>query len=179
MIELIMNKYSFWIIPDNDFYAELEEIIAKYSAEYKAPVFTPHITIHNPVVSDDKAVVRKVQEAAQKLSPFEIQVGPVEFSTTYFQSVFVRMKTSAELLTAHMTLKESLGVTNDFVFMPHMSLVYGNFSMQVRAQIAREIKILIKSFQAKKITIARADSSDPKDWGIVAEVKLGAKTATT
>ncbi|OGJ15625.1 MAG: hypothetical protein A2632_00370 [Candidatus Pacebacteria bacterium RIFCSPHIGHO2_01_FULL_46_16] len=167
-----MNEFSFWIIPENELYQELENVIVKYSAEYASPIFIPHLTLHNPIVSTDEQILVAVREAARKIHPFEIQVGAVECSTTYFQSVFVRMKTSAALLTAHMVLKDALGVTEEFVFMPHVSLVYGDFDMTVRDKMAREITITGKSFQAEKITVVRADSRDPKDWDVVGSVSL-------
>lgn len=168
-----MKKFSFWIILENNLYQEIEEVVAKYSKEYNSPVFVPHMTLHNPVVSTDEEVVRKVKQVVRKIKPFEIEVGDVEFSTTYFQCVFVRMKTSADLLNAHLSLKDALGVKEEHVFMPHGSLVYGNFDMETREKIANEIKLKGIKFMANKITIVRADSSDPKDWDVVEQVPLG------
>ncbi len=168
-----MSTFSFWIIPENDFYQELESVIAKYSKEYGYPIFPPHLSLHPALTADEVTLVGQVKEAARKILPFEMQVGPVECSTTYHQSVFVRLRTSAELLTAHMTLKQALGVTEKFVFMPHISLVYGDFDMHLRDSIAQKITLTGTSFQATAITLVREDSPEPNDWNIVERISLG------
>jgi 2'-5' RNA ligase len=165
-----MTKFSFWLIPENDLYQELEQVIVENAEKSSSPVFVPHVTLHGPVVSTDKQVVVDVRRAISEIKPFEVQVGDAEFSTTYFQCVFARIRTSAELLNAHLALRNSLGVEEDHVFMPHASLVYGDFDMKIRERIAKEIKLKITHFMASKITIVRADSADPKEWGVVDEV---------
>jgi len=168
-----MKKFSFWIIPENDFYQEIEEVVIKYSKEYNSPVFVPHMTLHGSVISTDEDVVRRVEQVASKIKPFEIKIGEVEFSTTYFQCIFVRMKVNAKLLEAHLALKDVLDFKESHVFMPHGSLVYGDFDMETREKIAKEIKLKGIRFMANKITIVRADSSDPKEWDVVDQVSLG------
>jgi len=167
-----MKKFGFWIIPENNFYQELEKVIQKYGKKYNSPIFTPHMSLHGVVESTDKRVVEIVEKAANKIKPFKIEVGNVEFSTTYFQCVFVRTKTNAKLLDAHLTIRKGFNFQEKHVFMPHASLVYGDFDMETREKISQEIKLLEKNFKARKITIVRADSSKPKDWEIIKQVKL-------
>ena len=167
-----MKKYSFWLIPENDLYQDIEKVIVKYTGEYGSPVFVPHVTTHSTVVSTDKQVVNDVQRAISEIESFEVQVGDVEFSTTYFQCVFARIKTSAELLNTHLSLQDALEGEKNHVFMPHASLLYGDFDMQTRENIAKEIRLKTSSFMANKITIVRADSRDPKDWSVVSQVSF-------
>lgn len=167
-----MKSFGFWIVPENDVYQELDALIKQYSNEYDAPVFMPHMTIHGPVSSTEKKVVKDVKRSVSNIKPFKIQIGDVEFSTTYFQCVFVRMRTSAHMLDTHLALKKGLGYTDSHVFMPHVSLVYGEFNMSTREKIASKVKLRSTHFIARKIIIARADSRDPKDWEIVEQVSL-------
>ena len=87
-------------------------------------------------------------------------------------SMFARMRTSADLVNAHLILKDALSVEEQHVFMPHASLVYGDFDMVVREKLAHEIKLKSKNFTAEKITIVRANSRDPKEWNIVEQVSI-------
>jgi len=168
-----MSKFGFWIIPENELYQELDDLIKKYSKEYGSPTFVPHMTIHGAVdTTSDQEVVEDVRQAVQDIKPFEINVGEVEFSTTFFQCVFARMKTSAPLLDTHLALRRNLGYKESHVFMPHASLVYGDFNMKTREKIASEIVLKETHFMASKITIVRADSNDPKDWEIVEQVNI-------
>lgn len=167
-----MNKFSFWLIPDNDLYKELKEVTQKYGKEYNSPVFEPHVSMHSSVASTDQKVVEDVRRAISAIKSFEVKLGDVEFSSTYFQCIFARIKTSAELLNTHLALKDSLSYKKDHVFMPHAGLVYGDFDMQTREKIAKKINLKTTHFTARKLTIVRADSRDPKDWGILEQVNF-------
>ncbi len=168
-----MQKYGFWIIPENTSYQELEKIIEEYGLKYNSPLFTPHMTIHGVISSTDEEVIKIVEEVSKKIKPFELEIGEVEFSSTYHQCILARVKTSANLFNVYMFLRKAFGVEVKHVFMPHMSLVYGDFNMEEREKIAKEIKIKNRSFEAKKITIVRADSPDPENWKFVKQVTLG------
>lgn len=167
-----MKKYGFWIFPENELYQEIESIIRKYSTAHKTPFFPPHLTIHGVVDSTDTKVIETTQGAVKNIQPFELELGDVEFSNTYFQSIFVRVKTSAKLLSAHMAISQGFGITEPKTYMPHISLVYGDFPMSKREKIAAEITLRNRKFTASKITIVRADTADPADWDTVGTVKL-------
>lgn len=167
-----MTKFSFWIIPENDVYQEFNKIITKYSDTYTSPKFVPHMTIHGVVESTDKKVVETIHKAVNNIKKFEVEIGAVEFSTTYFQCIFARIKTNAKLFNTHLTIKNAFNINDNNVFMPHASLVYGDFDMETREKIIQEIEIKNNSFMASKITIVRADTSNPKDWAIVDQVPL-------
>lgn len=166
------KKYGFWVIPENKTYQVFERIIRKYSKKYNAPMFVPHMTIHGVIESTEEKVVRGVKKVADKIRPFEVQVGEVEFSTTYFQCVFARIKTNAKLLNTYLALRDSLEFTEKHVFMPHASLVYGDFDMETREKISKEIEFSNEKFMVNKITIVKADSRDPKNWHIVEQVQV-------
>lgn len=104
-----MNKYGFWVVPENEAYGEMQEVITKYSNEYKTPLFIPHMTIHTAVPSTDDQVVRDIKMAAENIKPFKLTVGRIESSTTPFQCVFARINTDANLLNAHLILRDTLG----------------------------------------------------------------------
>ncbi|MDA1079158.1 MAG: 2'-5' RNA ligase family protein [bacterium] len=167
-----MNKYSFWLVPTNETRQKLQTVVEEYAKIYDSPTFVPHVTICSPIESTDEEVVEAVKRAVADTNPFEVKFADVEFSTTYFQCVFVRAKTTAALLQTHLAIKDAFHDTREHVFMPHASLVYGNFAMKPREKIAQEITLSGLSFFANAVTIVRADTSDPKDWDVVAEVEL-------
>lgn len=167
-----MHKYSIWIIPEKPAYDELADVIYDLAATYDEPTFSPHITLCGNVQSTDENVERIVREAAESFSPFELEFGPVEFSTTYFQCVLVRVKTSAKLINLHLAIKHAFAIEQEHVYMPHMSLLYSNMDMQGREAVMRVTAIRSVSAPATAITIVRADSPDPKTWGVFATIPL-------
>jgi len=148
-----MRKYGFWIIPENEVYDEMQEAITKYSSKYKTPSFKPHMTIHTVVSSTDERVVKDTKKAVAKINPFKLTVGNIEFSTTFFQCVFARINTNANLMNAHLALREHLKYKDKHVYMPHASLVYGDLDMETREKICSEIKLKGKEFTANTLLL--------------------------
>ncbi len=165
-----MNKYGFWITPDGEVFAELQKTINELASRYTAPTFSPHMTLHGVVESTDSQVVEKVQNAIKNTQPFKLELGVVEFSTTYFQCVFVRIKTNANLVNAHLELRNAFDSPANHVFMPHASLLYSDMNMEEREKVSNSITITESSFVANEVTIVRADESNPKTWEVVAKV---------
>ena len=165
-----MTNYTLWLIPENELREELEEIIARYAKKYHSPVFIPHITLYSGVLSTNEVVTEKLRNVAKNIHPFKLELGNVAFSTTYFQSVLVRVKTTAKLLNTHLAIKKAFDIQEQHVYMPHMSLVYGDFDMETREKIASEIKIKNRQFMGKKIAVVNGDSDDPADWVLVDQI---------
>lgn len=167
-----MSKYGFWIIPDGETYESLRATINHLAEQHSAPIFSPHMTIHGVVESTDDQIIKKVQRAAKHIFQFKLELGLVEFSSTYFQCIFVRLKTTAPLFNAHLELRKAFGITEKHVYMPHASLLYSDMSMNEREKVTQSIKLKPSSFTAKAISIVRADQHDPATWEVVAKIPL-------
>ncbi len=163
------NLYSLWITPSGQLKTGLQKIINSLADEYNSPKFEPHMTLLGDVEMDLESMVEKTKALASKLAPFQVELGQASFSTTYFQSVFVRVKASAQLMRANLAAKEIFEQDNN-VFMPHISLLYGDHDMELREEIASKISLPeTKLFEADKIIITPS-TQDPKDWEHLAEV---------
>lgn len=167
-----MKKYSIWINPQGSAQNELTQIIQTLAKEYHGPIFSPHLTLCGGLESTDDEVEEKAFKAVKNISPFSLEFGPVEFSTTYFQCVLIRIKTTAKLVNTHLALKKSFGIEEEHVFMPHISLLYSKMDMEKREQAAQSVQVKTKSFTANEITITRADSPDPQTWKVVKTIPL-------
>lgn len=168
-----MIRYSLWIIPENESQLEMQQVVKKYSQQFGYTQFTPHVTLYEVSGREEQEVIEGVKQIASEIEPFELEFGDVEFSTTYFQSVFLRVKTVAHLLNAHLKLRMKFNSDDNHVYMPHISLVYGEHDMETKEEIAKEIKINSKGFKAEKISIVKSTSNDPKDWHVIEQVKFG------
>lgn len=163
-------KYSIWIIPPPPLFDELNEIIHDLSSKYQSPIFTPHMTVLGSVDEKLDTIQRAIKKSIVGLDKLSLSLGPVSFSTTYFQSVFVRINSTAHLMNVNLGLKKHLHVENN-VFMPHISLLYGNHDMELREKITREIKIQNFLFVVHKIDIIQG-KPEPSEWKSVATVPL-------
>lgn len=166
-----MARYTLWVVPAEPVKSILQKIILDLSKKYKTPNFEPHMTLLGDIEVSEEEILAGTKKLASMLKPFNLALGEVSFSTTYFQSVFVRVKSNAKLMQANLLAKQIFNLPNN-LFMPHVSLMYGVDDMETREKIAAEIKLPADlSFQADKIIIIPT-TKDPKDWHHLAEIPL-------
>ena len=159
-------------MPDAKTQAVLQEIVNELSNKYDFPNFEPHATLLGDIEIDLELLKEKTTELAKQFRPFEVTLGKVEISTTYWRYVFVRVDTSGELVDLNMKARELIDPMPDDIFMPHISLAYGEDDAYKRQQIADEIKLPNLSFMIDKIVITPADPN-PTKWKHLSEIKLG------
>ncbi len=167
----MLNLYSLWIIPSPDTKKRLKKIIIKLSKKYDGPVFEPHMTLLGNIQSEESECVKNTKVLASQIKPFSITFGDISFSTTYFQSVFLRIKSSAELMEVNLRAKKLFNLNNN-VFMPHISLLYGNFDMKMREKVSSRIHLPDKlSFKVKQI-IVTPSTENPSEWKHLTEIGI-------
>ncbi len=166
-------KYHICIIPSEPVFSELDNVISSLAEKYNAPVFHPHLTILSSVEKSLQEIQQTIERAVVNFEPWQLSLGPVSFSTTYFQSVFVRVNSIAPLMNINLSLKKAFGFENS-VYMPHISLLYGDHDMKTREKITKEITIKNSTFTAYKVAII-PDDSDPINWKPIATITFGEK----
>lgn len=165
------KQYSLWIAPSRKVQEEVAETITGLSKRLNSPNFEPHVTLIGQFESEEKEAVDQIKKLASSIKPFVIEFSEISFSTTYFQSVFLRVKSSSELMEANLKAKKMLSLKND-VFMPHMSITYGNQTMKERERITSEIKMPENdSFMFNKLILVLT-SDEPKEWKQISRVEL-------
>jgi hypothetical protein len=169
-----MDRLSFWLLPPKTIQDLYQPIIDSLSQKLKTPKFEPHIsiTIAVSLKGEDKSILQMVEKAVKNIRPIPVEFSEVSVSTTYFQCVFARVKPSLEIFQAYQLVKSSLRHADPSMYVPHMSLVYGNLDLSQRFEIAKSIKLPATKFLADRIGVVNADSLDPKTWKRVAEFEL-------
>ena len=166
-------KYSIWIIPPEPIFSQLSRIINETSYKYNSPVFEPHLTILGNIDHELGEIKQTVEKIVSDLDDLNLSFGPVSFSTTYFQSVLIRINSTAKLMQLHFDIKKLLKNEN-IVYMPHISLMYGNHDMETREKIALGINLRLNPFISKQIVII-PEKPEPEDWKPVAIIPFGKK----
>lgn len=166
-------KYHICIIPTEPVFSELDQIISNLFSRYDGYLFHPHMTLLSNIEKPFEEVQKAAEDAVRNLDSFNLSLGPVSFSTTYYQSVFVRVNSIAPIMNINLSLKKSLGFENS-VYMPHISLLYGDHDMETREKITNEITITNSAFIAQEIAILQ-DDPDPINWNPIAIVRFGKK----
>lgn len=164
-------RYSIWILPDNKTQQTLQRVMIEMSDRYGGPKFETHLTLLGNFLYEEAEVAAKTKQVAAQLKPFTVTLGGVEMSTTTFQCVFVRIKTTAPLFNAHLLARKELGA-EDKIFMPHISLVYGDYNMKTREKMITQIKLPPMSFEANQLCLVPSIENIDK-WQHLIEVPLG------
>lgn len=164
-------KYSIWIIPPEPIFSQLKKIIGSLSKENTAPLFDPHMTLLGNIDEDLSEIESKIRKLLTNAGGLRLELGPISFSSTYFQSVFVRVNSTAQLMQLNLDIKKALNMENS-VFMPHMSLLYGDHDMKSREEIASKIKLYRSSFDVRKVVII-PEMPNPKDWKPEVVIPIG------
>lgn len=152
---------------------KLNQVVKSLAKKYNAPVFEPHMTLLGGIQENEEMVVKRTERLVSQLRPFRLTLGKIEFSTTYFQSVFIRVNATACLMEAYIKTQKLFNKDKDTLFMPHISLMYGNHKMSLREKIAQKIKLPKLSFAAKSICVYKTLSgADPKEWKLVEKLVL-------
>lgn len=158
-------------MPDQEVQKTLTSIVEELAQKYSGPVFEPHMTLLGDLPLSKEDVVSRTRKLASVLKPFPITLGKVECSTTYFQNVFVRVNTSALLLSAYIRARDLFDIDAHRFFMPHISLLYGDHSMQERTRIAETVHLSPLSFTANTLRIMTS-GGDVSSWDTIEEIQF-------
>lgn len=169
--------YSLWLMPSGDVYNRLAKTISQLSREYSAPNFEPHVTLIGSLIGSREEILTKTAKVASLIQPYEIRLTEVSYLDEYFRSLFVKVEETRDVLNANLRAREIFKRQEDPRYMPHLSLMYGNFSRRIKEGIIAEIgKECAMSFKARSIHLF-STSGEPKDWYRVKEfiMKEGAE----
>lgn len=142
----------------------LSSTIRKLAEKHHGPEFEPHVTLlgNLPLTLDE--LEKGCEELASKTSPFQVTTGAVEYSTTYYQCAFVRIKPIPELMNVYDLAKQVFGLVNPSVFMPHISLFYGDTSYSERHKIVESLEFKQQHFHISSIVVTPTDEVLPSEW---------------
>lgn len=162
--KLAGERYSLWFMPTGGVYESLARTIRRLSARYGGPEFLPHLTLLGGFVSLRRDALRRCAALAHMLRPFTIYMGKVGFRDEYFRCLFVHAEMTPALRKANLVAHRVFGRDLDRPFMPHLSLLYGNFPRGLKEEISAELgSRLDLQFKVRRVFLYRTQES-PLQW---------------
>ena len=131
--------HSLWFMPTGEAYHKLSGLIKTLAEDYHSPVFEPHVTLLGEVRQSEDEILRRAAQLASGQQPFPIILRTVEFQDFYFRALFVRAESRDPLQTFYNRAKEIFAMPDLPEYMPHVSLMYGNFPPPVKEHIIKAI----------------------------------------
>ena len=141
------QTFSIWLLPIDSDHNYLSKIIQSLSEEHDAPFFQPHCTLFSSF--SDMYSAKKIIDQLD-LDSFDVDVRRVSQSSDIWKTVFIELKSSLQLQNLNFLLK---GLKDeDYLFSPHISLIYKLLDINKRKKIIQSLSIK-KSFSFGKISI--------------------------
>ena len=133
------QKYSLWLMPERKVRDRLSLILHQLSVRHEAPEFPPHVTLLGSCVCGRDEMMRRSSLVARALKPFTIRLGKLDFRDEYFRCLYLHAGPAEQLRNAYRAACRIFCRTPEPDFMPHLSLLYGNFPMSVKKGLMAEL----------------------------------------
>ena len=170
--KLAGEKYSLWIVPTGDVCDHLSLILHRLNARYGSPEFSPHVTLLGRCVGPRGELIRQSARVAAALRPFVLRLEKIDFLDAYFRCLFVRAALTDPLKRAHQSACQAFGHVREPAFMPHLSLLYGNFPRSLKEEVIAEIGLRLDlQFKVRSLHLYRTHG-EPRHWRRVASFGL-------
>jgi 2'-5' RNA ligase len=117
-------------------------------------------------------LIRRSARVAAALRPFAIRLEEIGFLDEYFRCLFVRAALAEPLRKAHQAACQALGRRREPAFMPHLSLLYGNFPRSIKEGVMAEMgPRLDVQFKVRSLHLYWTHGA-PRHWRRVASFGL-------
>lgn len=166
------NTYHLWLTPTGQAYDILIKTITDLSKAYQAPVFDPHVTLLGSLPGIEEAISLQCVKLGESLAPFDVFLAEPAYGDRFFQCVFLKTQKTPALMNAHEMAKKLFGHSPN-PFMPHLSLLYGHYSRELKHKITSTLsQALSLNFTVDTIHLIHSKSEHPMDWDSILSVPL-------
>ncbi len=137
------TKYSLWLRPFGEVGFELKQQIKELSKRYHSPSFSPHVTLLGGLQMPESKLIPLTETLAHSLEPFTVYLNKAGTGSSYFQSLYIKVKKSEAIMSAHHIAKELFDLNEEKEYFPHLSLMYGR---QTENEKNKLLNIMGRSF---------------------------------
>jgi 2'-5' RNA ligase len=171
----LLKEYSLWFIPSGVVYDKLANVISQLSKKYSTPNFEPHVTLIGNLALFKKSILLRMPQLVDFINtPLNISLTTASYSADFFQSLFVKVEETEELMEASLRARILFNREQDPKYKPHLSLMYGNIAPEIKRAIISEIRGDLKmKFKVNSINLVLSSSSiPPENWHILRRFNL-------
>ncbi|GIS41027.1 MAG: hypothetical protein Ct9H90mP13_08730 [Pseudomonadota bacterium] len=111
---------------------------------FNGPDFIVHLTLSGPFYDLDEATIGGIEDLAVTNNKIEMTTNGYGIEDNIFQSFYVQIQKSSELMNLKGRLDDLLSITPKD-FNPHISLFYGNIRQTLKQEVISKLEPLQKS----------------------------------
>jgi 2'-5' RNA ligase len=157
-------------MPEDSVKEELKNIIHSFSNNYGGPKFEPHVTLVSSFLGSEKELLQKTEMLSKEIKPFEIFFDGITYLDEFFRALFLKVKITTKLKIARDFICRKLDY-NDYDYIPHLSLAFGDYNKKEKQKMISAIKSLPNGFSVDSIYLAHNDEINLK-WKVIQEFSL-------
>lgn len=166
------KHYSIWLMPTGAVRDRLALLIDELGHEFSSPLFPPHVTLIGGLSDNEEKLAAETHELATRLHPYTMQLGAVDYLEEFYRALFVRVEKTPAVLDANTHARTFFHHEDGLAYMPHLSLLYGYFPVEVKEKIIARIgKQLDLCFDVTSLYLY-STLGETKDWYRVDEFPL-------
>ena len=172
-----MGKHiSYWLIPSEPFFTQLQDLIKSLAKKYNSPVFEPHVTVYSGP-GNEKNCNRIIDKATSGIKPISLEILKVDHSPIYIKTLFIEFQLDATISELSNHLRNTSEEPSDYILKPHLSLIYNNMENKEKQTLTSDIDMTWNkiSFNWLKAISTPSDVQSKEDialWRDLASVEL-------
>lgn len=140
--------------------------------EYNASIFEPHVTLLSGAMQSEEDVIRRAEKLVSGRKSFPITLRTIDYQDFYFRTLFVKADKTEPLQELYDQAYDIFKMKDTPSYMPHLSLLYGNFSQAVKEKIIEAIgRDQTTQFIADRIHLFKTDG-EVNAWYKVREFRF-------
>ncbi len=162
-----IKHYALWLRLENEARERFQALIAILSRRYHAPLFEPHVTLLGDITGSDAEVMAKTARLALEIEPFDMQLTTADHRDEYYRCLYVKAVPTNALMEANRLARRLFESASGNKYLPHLSLLYGDFSTQEKEKILAEINCTFKAtFRVNRLALYTTEGA-PEKWRCV------------
>ena len=161
------GHFALWLMPSGTAHARLAQLITALAREWSGHRFDPHVTLLGGITGETAKIVGQCEQLAASLRPFEIHLTEPGALDDYYRCLFLRVAHSPALIKTNAQARDIFHHHVDPAYLPHVSLLYGNHSVEVKRRIiALRVREIDLSFSVESLFLIDL-AGEPQEWTIV------------
>lgn len=167
--------HHLFLEPSGALKERLDSSIEALAKEYGGPVFNSHVTLLARITGlPAEEIAERTRTLASTLKPFTIELGEFGMEDTYFRALYLKVVQNDDLQEAHRSANEVFSMADEGEYVPHLSLLYGNYPRAQKEETARQLSAPHGArFVVDRIALYETEG-EATGWVKLQEFELGA-----
>ena len=167
---------TLWLIPDQDTYIKISQLIEELSTVHDTPRFEPHVTLLSGIIDSPELALEKTKKLAAANKPLNGSLTGVEYLEMFYRCLFFRTEENDDIMNLRASAEELFNHSSVNPFIPHISFLYGSMPVFKKDEIIAKLgDKFLGNFKLQKLRLVQTELM-PDQWEVLGEFELGVES---